>query len=345
MYESRIFDKIKDNQNVYNLDDSFEDYFTERGEFCNEFKLYAINEISSEEKIIHEPPKNDFYEKKIFNEEQLSNFNFEDSDFDFFVNDAPKSIEKMRDDNYISKQKTKFATQLKSQTEIVLNRVVKLKNEKIFNIMKEKKKKVDMGRIKNKNKNKFYGLHNKYSEDNIIRKIKASFLVKNMNLLNKEYKDHLNSHNIKKIVRLIRRILPTESRKIKKEENIKFFNSKLKEIFATPISTKYSKYGSDYNIRKIEEIYRENKAKNVINILEKQISEMYYIYSNDIKIDGFETLEDDLRNLEFELREEEIEITPEKEKEIKSYLDKYKYIAKNLMQIFNNKKSRNRKHS
>ena len=139
--------------------------------------------------------------------------------------------------------------------------------------------------------------------------------------------------------------MPTESRKIKKEENIKFFNSKLKEIFATPISTKYSKYGYDYNIRKIEEIYRENKAKNVINILEKQISEMYYIYSNDIKVDGFETLEDDLRNLEFELREEEIEITPEKEKEIKSYLDKYKYIAKNLMQIFNNKKSRNRKHS
>lgn len=345
MYEFVINDKIKDNQNLNELDDSLEYSFTQKEEFSEDYKLYAINKDLLGEEIMYEQPNIDFYEENYFKEEQLSNSNLNDLDFDFFVNNEPKNIPKKENGNNISKEKTNYQTQLKKQTEIDLNSVAKPKNEKIFNIMKEKKKKVDMGRIKNENKNKIYGLHDKYSEDNIIRKIKASFIEKNMNLLNKEYKDHLNFNNIKKKIRLIRRILPTESRKIKKEENIKFFNSQLKEIFATPISTKYSKYGSDYNIRNIDELYKENKAKNVINILEKQISEMYYIYCNDIKVDGFETLQDDLRNLEFELREEEIEMTPEKEKEIKNYLEKYKYIARNLIKIFDNKKSRCRKQS
>ena len=339
MYAFGIKDKIKDNQNLNDLNDSLEYYFIDKDEFTEDFKLYAINEDLLGEEIVYEQPKKDL------NEEKLSDFKLNEVDFDFFVNNPPKNIPKIEKDNNISKERTKFQTQLINQTEIDLNSLAKPKNEKIFNIMKEKNKKNDMGRIKKESKNKIYGLHDKYSEDNIIRRIKASFLEKNMNLLNKEYNGHLNSNKIKKKVRLIRRILPTESRKIKKEENIKFFNSKLKEIYSTPISTKYSKYGSDYNIRKIDELYKENKAKNVINILEKQISEMYYIYSNDIKVDGFETLEDDLRNLEFEWREEEIEMTPEKEKDMKSYLNKYKYIAQNLMKIFDNKKSRCRKQS
>ena len=254
MYAFGIKDKIKDNQNLNDHNDSLEYYFIDKDEFTEDFKLYAINEDLLGEEIVYEQPKKDL------NEEKLSDFKLNEVDFDFFVNNPPKNIPKIEKDNNISKEKTKFQTQLINQTEIDLNSLAKPKNEKIFNIMKEKKKKNDMGRIKKESKNKIYGLHDKYSEDNIIRRIKASFLEKNMNLLNKEYNGHLNSNKIKKKVRLIRRILPTESRKIKKEENIKFFNSKLKEIYSTPISTKYSKYGSDYNIRKIDELYKENKC-------------------------------------------------------------------------------------
>ena len=41
---------------------------------------------------------------------------------------------------------------------------------------------------------------------------------------------------------------------------------------------------------------KENEAKNVISILDKKVRDMYNIYSKDIKLEGFLTLEDDLKN-------------------------------------------------
>ena len=213
--------------------------------------------------------------------------------------------------------------------------VNKLEN-KIFNIIKVIRKNKKKGRILKKSKRKYLGVHGKFSPDNIIKKIKASFFEKSLNYINKEYGDYLSKHKIKKIKRLIQRISPRLSTKIKKEYNLNMFNLKLKDIFSEKLSSKYSLYPKDYNKTQIENLYKENKAKNVINILETSVRDMYNKYSKDIKIEGFNTLEDDLR-----IQREKME--ENNEENIEEYLKQFKNTAQNLEQIFISKKSRNYK--
>ena len=61
---------------------------------------------------------------------------------------------------------------------------------------------------------------------------------------------------------------------------------------------------------------------------------MYNIYSKNIKLDGFETLEDDLKNQRELMKENN-------EEEIKKYLEIFQNTAQNLEGIFLGKKSRN----
>jgi hypothetical protein len=61
---------------------------------------------------------------------------------------------------------------------------------------------------------------------------------------------------------------------------------------------------------------------------------MYNIYSKDIKLEGFLTLENDLK------KEREI-MEKRHEEGIDNYLEKYQNIAQNLEKIFLGKKSRN----
>ena len=190
------------------------------------------------------------------------------------------------------------------------------------------------GLYKNTIKKHYYRYHDKFKEDNIIKKIKTSFIKKTMNYINKEYGIYLNKHKIRKIEKLIRRITPANSVRIKKENNLKWFDSKLKDIFSQKISSKYSKYNGDYNKKQIDKIYKEDDAKNVIGILDKKVRDMYNIYSKNIKLDGFETLEDDLKN------QREL-MKGNNEEEIEKYLEIFQNTAQNLEGIFLGKKSRN----
>ena len=207
------------------------------------------------------------------------------------------------------------------------------KKDKIFNIIKQERKK-NLGRIKKYLKKT--GKHNKFTEDNIIRKIKANFIEKSRNYINHQYDLCMNKHKFKKIKKFLQRISPDEHRKISKEKNIKWFKSKLKDIFSSNLSKKCSLYNPDYNKEQINEVYKNPKAKNVVNILEKSVSELYSSYSKDSKIEGFKTLKDDLEDLKKKMEKEE-------EENIDEYLKKYEEIAKNLETIYLNKKSRTSK--
>ena len=206
------------------------------------------------------------------------------------------------------------------------------KKDKIFNIIKQERKK-NLGRIKKYLKKKFTGKHDKFTEDNIIRKIKASFIEKSRNYINHEYDLCMNKHKFKKIKKLLQRISPKEHRKISKEKNIKWFKSKLKDIFSADLSKKCSLYSPDYNKEQINEVYKNPEATKVVNILEKNVSEIYSLYSQDIEIEGFKTLKDDLNDLRKKMEKEE-------EENIDEYLKKYEEIAKNLEMIYQRKKSR-----
>ena len=214
-------------------------------------------------------------------------------------------------------------------------KITKKSNEIIFKIDKIKKIRNKKGRLlKNAPRRYNYKYHDKCNEDNIIKKIKISFIKKTINYINKEYEVYLNKHKIKKIEKLIKKINPNMSTRIKKENNLKWFNSKLKDIFSDKVSRKYSKYNEDYNKEQIEQIYQENDAKKVINILDKKVRDMYYIYSKDIKVEGFLTLEDDLK-IQRELMEKK------NEEGIDDYLKKFQTTAQNFENIFIRKRSRN----
>ena len=207
------------------------------------------------------------------------------------------------------------------------------KNEKIFKIDKINKK---IGRIKKNSLLK--GIHNKLSEDNIIRKIKVRFHEKLRLYLNEEYKRYsLNkSSRKKKIINWLKKINPKISRRIKKAENLKWFKTKVFEIFSQNISLKYSAYSPDLNKKKIEKLIISNEAKNIITILNSDVETMFEKYVNDEKIDGFKTLKDDLEELKSQMEKSNIE-------NINGYLEKYEYVAKNMKKIFEQKSERNHK--
>jgi hypothetical protein len=207
------------------------------------------------------------------------------------------------------------------------------KNKDIFKIVKINKK---IGRIKKNSTVK--RIHNKLSQDNIIRKIKGRFHEKLRLYNNEEYKKYLfkKTGKKKKLINWMKRISPKVSRRIKKEDNLKWFESKIFEIFSEKVSLKYSVNNFDLNKKKINKLIVLNEAKNVINILNTNVEELYEKYINNVKIDGFKTLKDDMEELE-------VHMESTNQENVKEYLQKYEYIAKNLKSIFLQKIARNHK--
>lgn len=222
-----------------------------------------------------------------------------------------------------------------SKNNIHINKTVE-NSRKIFNIYKVNKK---IGRMLKRLKQKFKAPHNKHSEDNIIRKIKARFQDLLLHCINFENSKFVEAKGISKKIKLLQRINPEESRKISKVDNLRWFSTKLKNLFSSDLSKKCSLYDSDYNRSKINEIYKNNEAINVINILEKEVIDMYNLYRNNVKIEGFITLEEDLKLLREKMEKE----NEDEEEDIDLYLSNYKDIALRLDKIFEDKKGRNRK--
>ena len=113
-----------------------------------------------------------------------------------------------------------------------------------------------------------------------------------------------------------------------------WFQSKLRDLFSSKLSKKCTLSDPDQNKTSIDELYKNNTAKNVIDLLNKSVKEMYYIYSQDIETEGFKTLKDDLIRLRKKMEKNN-------EEDIEEYLEKHKNIAQNLEKIFLQKKERN----
>jgi hypothetical protein len=135
---------------------------------------------------------------------------------------------------------------------------------------------------------------------------------------------------------LVKKINPQVSRKIRKEYNLKWFESKIFEIFSENISKRYSAYIPDLNKKKISRLMKLNEATNVIDLLNTNIQVLFNKYINNKKIDGFKTLKDDIDELKKDMEKTNQE-------NINEYLNKYEYIAKNMKNIFIKKNTRNYK--
>ena len=158
----------------------------------------------------------------------------------------------------------------------IINTKTQIEKIKIFDIKKVSKR---IGRRKHDKPElyKYEAVHTKYRQDNIIQKIKIHFINSTMDLINRKYNEYLNIDSKK---RLLQKIKPNFTKIWRKKGNQEFLEKKLKDVFSEELSERCSTFQDkkNYNKEQIEKLYEKNKAKNVINILDKSLKEMYRIY-------------------------------------------------------------------
>ena len=150
---------------------------------------------------------------------------------------------------------------------------INLKTQKgPFNIIKKKR----LGRKRRNNCQK--GKHNKYSYDNMTRKLKQILINLILNFVNnsiiKEEEIGMSIQKRKKrnkwevnSIYILKKINQDIISKINREYNLNLLSSKLKDIFSQDITQKINSLDKDYNKKIIDDIYKNNKKEKTINIL------------------------------------------------------------------------------
>ena len=195
------------------------------------------------------------------------------------------------------------------------------KNTKLSNENETIKK--NMGR--KKKEAKFKGNHTKFTDDNVIRKIKCHFL----NYINNSLNDSLinKKHIFLKLDNFV-------NENLKKDYNIKLMDQTIKEIYAnSKISNKYKKQNADINKCLIDKIYLENNEIETIKILDQTYIELFNKLKKD-KLDKFceEIIKKEVKNgLSVENKNK--------------YLTRIKYLCENYKEWFVKKVGRRGKNN
>ena len=233
----------------------------------------------------------------------------------YFINDTKiRNINSQNNENdsSIENEKDKEIQKKVKDTNINSN---SFRKDKIFKI----KKALKLGRKKKNSSKK--GKHDKFQRDNLIRRFKAQLMKSIYNYINNCFV--INNHENKNKMKIIKKIYPFYQ-SIEKEENIKWLNSKIKDIFSQKLTNKFITCDLDYNEKLIKKIYEEGIEKKAIKNLDKTIKEYWNIYikdDKDIDFTGFETIKDDI-------------VKFRKSGETEEYIAKYIEIAHKYEKIF-----------
>ena len=192
--------------------------------------------------------------------------------------------------------------------------------EKIFTCKKISK---IMGRRRKNNQSELYSTeanHTKFREDNIIHKIKIYFTNSTMIYINNKYFEYVGKKTKKRFLGAIK---PNFTKVCTKKGNKEYLSKKIRDIFEEKLSTKCKRYSKNHNQKQIQNLIKNNEAKEIIDILNTTVKDMYekYIDKNDT-IPGY-NLENDLKKIE--------------QRNGKEYAEKYKITALNLIEILNKK--------
>ena len=196
-----------------------------------------------------------------------------------------------------------------------------------FNIIKMKKR--GKRRLKSNSK-----IHDKNSQYNIICKIKVYFTKSILDQANNLYQKSL-----KKEEAIEASYFKSVNQKEDKSENsinIDLFGKTVKEYLSSNISEKYYAHSKDYNKKLIEKIYGQNKMKNLIAFLEKNIGIVYkeYISEEVSQKDIFKGM----RKINADLERIKIKYNYDNH-----YINEVRTTAVNLEQIFLEKKEKYKK--
>ena len=157
-----------------------------------------------------------------------------------------------------------------------VNRKISLENNQIFKIKKAKKQgRRKLGKIYSNEPR-----HDKFSKDNIIKKIINHFIQSTLNYMNEKYNEFLKNNN-RRSQPLLHKIINTTSKFVTKKKISKLFKAKARDLFTMDISKRCSRSNPKDNINRIQKLYSQNEAVEVMEILNKSLSELYGEYMNN----------------------------------------------------------------
>ena len=200
------------------------------------------------------------------------------------------------------------------------------------NLLSKKTKRIKEDKAKNMGRKKKdvqeKGEHTKFSEDNMMRKIKSNFIDYSHNLINNSFKN-----KELKFLRFNSEI----NENLKKDYNLKLMDRTFKDLYEnTPISRKYKKLAienGDLNKNIINKIYYEEPDKefDVINLLNMTFNELF----NDFITNNLDKFINDIY--------EEEKKKKESEENILYYIEKIKELCYSYKNWYDKKKGRDRK--
>jgi hypothetical protein len=266
-----FFVNMNDDNNLLNLDLDLENRYSNNMDPFNFQNYTPFDENYNQIDIFpFEDKKEDF-----INDDKISEIN-NNNDFNnqknklkeeilFQITKAETSKKDLKG-NFLQKKRKQI---FKEEESILNEENVKANKEKIFLIYKESKKKSKKGRNK---KFQFGGKHNKFSSDNMVRKIKVYLFCVLLRFINASIKQESRNEeqnpeekNYSKefLVKVNQELIIN----IKVDYNLKLLDSKLQNIFSNDISQKVKAFDLDKNKKLIKEIFVQNKLVKTIQIL------------------------------------------------------------------------------
>ena len=240
---------------------------------------YSFPELSIKEK-----------ENNLYNNNNLTNYFTNLSNITFlnqkrktpFVIDDKKKYANFKYKIFITTSNNEKSDEEKINSEINSEKneypkKVIFRMDKKFRNYKEERIKKNPGR-KKKNSGEI-GIHNKFSKDNMMRKLKNKVMESARRLINKMIK--IESGEEYKYLGEMRKIQGVFCQELNIKFNFWFYVQKLKTIFQFKMSTKYSKGDFDSNAQLISKIYSE-KYKNKFPRTIKLLDMMFHQYLHEI---------------------------------------------------------------
>ena len=231
---------------------------------------------------------------------------------------------KEKDDNALNKPKEKIII---FKTELIKEKNILTQN-----------KKAKIEEIKNNNES----THNKYADDNIMRKCKFIILSQIMNFINVKIKEKYNHIGYGTKIKQLKKINKSQVTNIKVDYNIKFMNKQLKDIFSENISKRYTRFPLNKNEKLINELINEkdNEKKEYFNnlfsltfsdCLNHFIGQKFVPILKDLEL--FKEIINDSKKL----KKINVDIND------KEYIEELRNYIENYEDILRSKKSRKRK--
>lgn len=223
------------------------------------------------------------------------------------------------------------------------NESLTIYNPNVINFPKQKK--VEKKKLGRKTKNsREKGIHNEYSEDNLIRRSKRIFSTDFLEYINSKIEEleielsitiDNKEYNVKKLLNL--------GEKITKDTSVDGNKALLKspiKIILYEISKKYTQKPKNYNIVAIEELSKNEKCKEIRNILNLNYLDClkYYRRDDDALKDDYLKCLNDLKK-----KFEQLPQNLKNQGYDKSYEEAIIDVIKDFENIYYNKKARKKR--